>query len=167
LDRLYTPWRLDYVKGERTSDGCVFCSCQEDADETAYILHRAEHWFVILNRFPYNSGHLLLVLKRHAGSLVECTPAEVAELPGLLSACETAMRAVYRPGGINCGYNGGASAGAGIPGHFHVHMLPRWSADTNFMTVIGDTRIIPETLDDSFAGLRPALMDALAQSDAP
>ena len=164
MDRLYTPWRLDYVKGERTSEDCVFCSCQRDDDAEAYILHRAEHWFIILNRFPYNSGHLLVVLKRHAGSLVDCSAAEAAELPILLHACETAMRRVYDPGGVNCGYNGGASAGAGIPGHFHIHMLPRWSSDTNFMTVIGDTRVIPETLDDTYAGLKPALAGALAEN---
>lgn len=163
MDRLYTPWRLEYVKGERTSDGCVFCDCLAGRDEDHYILHRAAHWFVILNRYPYSSGHLLMVLNRHIGSLMDCRPEEVAELPILMHACETSIRRVYNPHGINCGYNGGAGAGAGIPGHFHVHMLPRWQADTNFMTVIGDTRIVPETLDDSYKGLKPVLAEVLKE----
>jgi len=164
VDRLYTPWRLAYVKGEKQEEGCVFCNCQQRADEQEYILHRDRHWFVILNHYPYNGGHLLLVLNRHCGSLTECTGEEVADMSRLLKAMERALRDVYQPHGINCGYNGGAAAGAGIPGHFHVHMLPRWQADTNFITVIGDTRVIPETLDQTFASLRPALAAALAES---
>ena len=167
MDRLYTPWRLEYVKsGPDDAAGCVFCAAQQQPDEQAYILHRDKHWFIILNRYPYNGGHLLLVLNRHCGSLVECTPEETRDLARLLPAMERALRAVYEPHGINCGYNGGAAAGAGIPGHFHVHMLPRWRADTNFMTVIGDTRVIPETLDQTYAGLRPALAAALREGEA-
>jgi len=163
VDRLYTPWRLDYVKRSRADEPCVFCECVHGDDARNYVLWRARHWFVVLNRYPYNSGHVLVVTNRHLGSLTECTPEEVAELPGLLSACETAIRGVYHPGGVNFGYNGGASAGAGIPGHFHVHMLPRWGSDTNFITVLGDTRVLPETLDDTYAGLKPALLESLTE----
>lgn len=162
MDRLFTPWRLDYVQGERTHEDCVFCGCQLERDDENGILHRSRHWFVILNRYPYNGGHILLVLNRHAGSLVECTPEEVHDMSLLLAAMERAVRRGYNPHGVNCGYNGGAGAGAGIPGHFHLHMLPRWSGDTNFMTVVSDTRVIPERLEDSFARLKPLLAEELA-----
>ncbi|MDO9693879.1 MAG: HIT domain-containing protein [Candidatus Latescibacteria bacterium] len=165
MDRLYTPWRLDYVRdGERRGSECVFCACRDGGDEQAHILHRSRHWFVILNRYPYNGGHLLLVCNEHVGGLTECEPEAVTDLARLLAAAERAVRAVYQPHGVNAGYNGGAAAGAGIPGHFHVHLLPRWRADTNFMTVIGDARVIPETLDQTYAQLRPALAEALRGS---
>jgi len=167
VDRLFTPWRLDYVQGERSHVGCVFCGCreQEGCDQENHVLHRSRHWYVILNRFPYNGGHLLLVLNRHAGSLTACTPEEVHDMSRLLLAMETVLRASYDPHGVNCGYNGGAGAGAGIPGHFHVHMLPRWNADTNFMTVIADARVIPERLEDTAARLRPLLAAELEGTD--
>ncbi len=162
MDRLYTPWRYDYVSGGPAGDGCVFCDCLESGDDAVeHVLHRSRHWYVILNRFPYNSGHLLLVLNRHAGSLIDCTAEELADLSPLLQAMETALRRAYDPGGVNCGYNGGAGAGAGIPDHFHVHMLPRWRGDTNFMTVVGDTRIMPRTLAQTDADLRPLLAELL------
>lgn len=161
MDRLYTPWRLEYVKGEKDEQGCVFCNAIAGDDRENYILHRSRHWYVILNRYPYNCGHLLVVTNRHLGSLAECTDAETADLAVLMKACETAQREAYRPHGINCGYNGGGAAGAGIPAHFHVHFLPRWSADTNFITVVGDTRVMPETLDQSYETLLPALQTAL------
>ncbi len=161
MDRLYTPWRLEYVKGEKDEDGCVFCNAFAGDDRENYILHRSRHWYVILNRYPYNCGHLLLVTNRHLGALADCSDEETADLAVLMKACETAQREAYRPHGINCGYNGGGAAGAGIPAHFHVHYLPRWSADTNFMTVVGDTRVMPETLDQSYETLQPALLKAL------
>jgi ATP adenylyltransferase len=162
MDLLFTPWRLDYVKGERTHDGCVFCDCQTGEDEAECILHRSRHWFVILNRYPYNSGHLLLVSRRHVGSLTELEPEAIADMARLTAAMERTLRRVYKPHGINGGYNAGGAAGAGIPGHFHLHVLPRWTADTNFMTVIGDARVMPETLPQSYAGIRPVLADELA-----
>ncbi len=165
MDRLFTPWRLDYVKGERTHEDCVFCGCQLGDDAEEHILHRSRHWFVILNRFPYTGGHLLLVLNRHEGSLTACTPEEVHDMSRLLSAMERTLRRAYEPHGINCGYNGGAGAGAGIPGHFHIHMLPRWRGDTNFMTVVSDTRVIPERLEDTAARVRPLLAEELAGLD--
>ncbi len=165
MDRLFTPWRLDYVKqGDHRESECVFCACQGGRDEQEYILHRSRHWFAILNRYPYNGGHLLLVCNEHVGGLPDCAPEAVTDLARLLAAAERAVREVYQPHGVNAGYNGGAAAGAGIPGHFHVHLLPRWRADTNFMTVIGDARVIPETLDQTYAQLRPALAEALRGS---
>ncbi len=161
MDRLYTPWRLEYVRGDKDEEGCVFCNALAGDDRESYILHRSRLWYIILNRYPYNCGHVLIVTNRHLGALTECSDEEVADLAVLMKATETALRAAYRPHGINCGYNGGGAAGAGIPAHFHVHYLPRWSSDTNFITVVGDTRVMPETLDDSFATLQPALLKAL------
>lgn len=163
-DRLYTPWRLAYVKGDTgKNEGCVFCDVHAaDDDAGNYVLHRAAHWYVMLNRYPYNNGHLLLVLRRHAAAIDECTPDELTEMGGLLAVMERTLRATLRPAGFNGGYNGGASAGAGIPQHLHLHLLPRWTGDTNFMTTVGDTRVIPTTLADMYAQLRPAFAAALA-----
>ena len=148
MDRLYTPWRYDYVTGATNEDGCVFCNVlAATGDEANQVLHRGLHWVVMLNRYPYNSGHLLLVLNRHEPLLGACTPAELDEMGHLLSAMERALQEVMNPHGFNCGYNGGASAGAGIPEHLHLHLLPRWTGDTNFMTTVGETRVMPQSLD--------------------
>ncbi len=111
----------------------------------------------MLNRYPYNNGHLLLVLGRHASLLGECRPEELAELGGLLEVMERALREALRPDGFNGGYNGGVSAGAGIPQHLHLHLLPRWLGDTNFMSTVGETRVIPSTLEEMYAQLQPVL----------
>ncbi len=166
MDRLYTPWRFAYVTGATgKNDGCVFCDVLAAGDDIAnYVLHRGEHWLVMLNRYPYNNGHLLLVLARHEALLGDCRPDELAEMGRLLAVMERALRTTLRPGGLNCGYNGGASAGAGIPQHLHLHMLPRWSGDTNFMTTVGDTRVIPRTLDQVYAELEPVVAQLAARS---
>ena len=123
MDRLCTPWRFDYVTGKEKEEGCVFCN-RLDCDEAEnYVLHRGHFWYLILNLYPYNSGHLLLVLNRHQPLLSGCTPEELVEMSSLLGVMEGALMETYRPDGINCGYNGGASAGAGIPEHMHVHMF--------------------------------------------
>ena len=157
MDRLCTPWRFAYVSGEKTEKGCVFCNRVSCDEQEHFILHRGRHWYLLLNLYPYNSGHILLVLNRHQPMLGQCTPAELAEMGQLLSIMEGALTEAFRPDGINCGYNGGSSAGAGIPEHLHVHMLPRWLGDTNFMSTIGETRVMPQTLDQSFARLRPVV----------
>ncbi len=157
MDRLCTPWRFDYVTGSRKEEGCVFCNRLHCDDREHYILHRAEHWYILLNLYPYNSGHLLLVLNRHQPVLSACSTGEIAEMGPLLHLMEKALMETYRPDGINCGYNGGASAGAGVPEHMHVHMLPRWSGDTNFMSTIGRTRVMPQTLDQSYERLLPVI----------
>ncbi len=149
MERLYTPWRYAYVTGSKTEDGCVFCNVLgADRDTENMVLHRGRHWVVMLNRYPYNNGHLLLVLGRHVAQLGDCTPDELAEMGRLLAAMERALGECMRPQGFNCGYNGGASAGAGIPEHLHLHLLPRWAGDTNFMTTVGETRVMPQTLED-------------------
>ena len=160
MDRLYTPWRFAYVTGSKRDedDGCVFCRVDAaDDDAGNLVLHRGRHWLAMLNRYPYNNGHLLLVLRRHVGLLSACNADEIAEMGRLLVAMEASLAEVMNPHGFNCGYNGGASAGAGIPEHLHLHLLPRWSGDTNFMTTVGDTRILPQTLEEVRDLLAPAL----------
>lgn len=150
------------MTGQIKEEGCVFCNRLTSDEECEFVLHRAEHWYVILNHYPYNNGHLLLVLNRHQPALSGCSPAELAEMSQLLPSMEQALHAVYSPQGINCGYNGGISAGAGIPEHLHLHMLPRWQGDTSFMTTIGESRIMPETLEQTYARLKPVLTELLA-----
>jgi len=163
MDRLYTPWRYDYVTGTVSDGGCVFCRAAGAVEDAAsQILHRGRHWLVMLNRYPYNNGHLLLVLARHVPLLSDCTPAELEEMGRLLAAMERALSESMRPHGFNCGYNGGASAGAGIPAHLHLHMLPRWAGDTNFMTTVGETRVMPQPLAEVADQVGPVLRRVLA-----
>ena len=164
MDRLYTPWRFAYVTGQTDEEGCVFCNRLECDDVDQYVLHRGAHWYIIMNHFPYTNGHMLLVLKRHESTLTACRPEELAEMSQLIWIMETALREAVNPHGVNCGYNGGSSAGAGIPEHFHLHMLPRWSGDTNFMTTIAETRIMPQTLRESYDAIAPVMARLLAKS---
>jgi ATP adenylyltransferase len=157
MDRLCTPWRFDYVTGRKKEDGCVFCNRLECDEKENFVLHRGEHWYLIMNLYPYNGGHMLCVLNRHRAMLSDCTPEELSELGKLLSVMEGSLMETFGPEGINCGYNGGISAGAGIPEHLHVHMLPRWSGDTNFMSTIGETRVMPMTLPQSYEMLLPVV----------
>ena len=120
-------------------------------------MHRGRHWYILLNLYPYNSGHLLLVFNRHQPLLSGCNPEEIQEMGELLHLMEQALMETYHPEGINCGYNGGVSAGAGVPEHLHLHMLPRWSGDTNFMSTIGQTRVMPQTLDQSYERILPVI----------
>lgn len=163
MDRLYTPWRYAYVTGQIQESGCVFCNRLECGEQENYILYRGRHWYIVLNLFPYNNGHLLLVSNRHVQALADCEPDELAEMAGLLWLMETALRRAMNPDGINCGYNGGSSAGAGIPEHLHLHMLPRWRSDTNFMSSVGETRVMPQTLDESYRQLAPVIAELAAK----
>ena len=137
--------------------GCVFCAAQQDGAEGApLIVFRGRHAYVILNLFPYNSGHLMVVPHRHIATLASATHDERCELMDLTRAAEQALTEVYKPQGLNVGMNLGRSAGAGIVDHMHVHVVPRWNGDTNFMTVVGDVRVLPEDLAQTAARLRPA-----------
>ena len=162
MDRLCTPWRFAYVTGEKKEEGCVFCNRVQCDEQENFVLHRGEHWYMLLNLYPYNSGHILLVLNRHQPLLGQCTPEELAEMGQLLSVMEAALTESFHPDGINCGYNGGSSAGAGIPEHLHMHMLPRWTGDTNFMSTIGETRVMPQTLDQAYERLLPVVQRLVA-----
>ena len=155
FERLWTPWRLAYVSGADESTGCIFCSALNDDDAAPLILFRGSHCFVILNLFPYNNGHLMIVPNRHVASLGDTTPEERLELMDLTQRAEAALNEAYAPHGMNMGINLGKPAGAGVPGHLHMHVVPRWSGDTNFMTVVGQTRVLPEELPATATKLRP------------
>ncbi len=157
MDYLWSPWRYRYVSSADPSDACVFCSCGDrSADEEKLIVHRATRNFVILNRYPYTSGHLMVVPYEHVASLEAAGAETLAEMMDLTRLAEKHIRALYRPKGINVGMNIGEAAGAGVAGHIHMHVLPRWPADANFMTVIGETRVLPEDLSITYARLRQA-----------
>jgi ATP adenylyltransferase len=155
MDYLWTPWRYQYVTQTGDEGGCVFCVAHQSADDArTLVVHRAVHNFIILNRYPYTSGHLMVVPYRHVCTLLELADDAMAEMSQLARLCEKHLRAVYHPDGLNVGMNIGKSAGAGIAGHLHLHVLPRWSGDTNFMTVVGETRIVPEALEATWERLR-------------
>lgn len=186
MDRLWTPWRFNYITGAdpRARTGippaladwpasedkhCVFCNMiaaadyaiahgmsQQEADKAAYIVDRGPLCFVCLNAYPYATGHVLIVPYHHVDSLA-VLPVEAAhEMIATAQQIERCLRQVYRPDGLNLGMNLGESAGAGVAGHIHLHALPRWSGDTNFMTVVGETRVLPETLDVTWKKIREA-----------
>jgi ATP adenylyltransferase len=153
--RLWAPWRMQYVQGERGDAGCIFCLAADPGDDAArLVLHRRAGCFAMLNAFPYNSGHLMVAPDRHAASLADLDDDESLELMRLLRRAIGALRAAYRPDGFNIGVNEGKVAGAGFAGHVPVHVVPRWEADSNFMAVTADTRVLPQSLQDSYAELR-------------
>jgi ATP adenylyltransferase len=157
MERLWSPWRLAYVTGSREPEGrCIFCAAGalEDSPDDALVVARGRATFVILNRYPYNNGHLMVVPCRHVATLAATTLDERAELIEFTRRSEVALADAYRADGINVGMNLGRSAGAGIADHLHVHVVPRWSGDTNFMTVVGETRVLPEDLATTAARLR-------------
>jgi ATP adenylyltransferase len=155
MDRLYAPWRSTYLSMSKNG-GCLFCAIQQEQHaERVGVLQRGMHWFVILNMFPYTSGHLMIVAARHIDTLGGLTEEEGRELVVLLARCEAALGQAYHPDGINVGVNIGSAAGAGIVGHLHVHVCPRWHGDTNFMTAIGETRVVSEALEQSYEKLAP------------
>ncbi|CAN5876721.1 HIT domain-containing protein [soil metagenome] len=155
MERLWTPWRLAYVVGSGEPTECVFCSALTDRDAAPLIVFRGASCFVILNLFPYNNAHLMVVPNRHVATLAQATPEERRELIDLAGVAETAITEAYAPHGMNMGINLGKPAGAGIPGHLHLHVVPRWNGDTNFMTVVGQTRVLPEELPQTADKLRP------------
>ena len=154
MERLWTPWRLAYVSGG-DSGGCVFCDALQSADAEPLIVFRGPSCFVILTLFPYNNAHLLIVPNRHVATLAGATADERRELIEMAGVAEAAVTEAYAPHGMNMGINLGKPAGAGVPGHLHLHVVPRWNGDTNFMTVIGQTRVLPEELPQTADKLRP------------
>ena len=165
MERLYASWRHAYVtrKGDHTG-ACVFCEAQRSAEGGSLIVHDGATAFVILNLFPYNSGHLLVVPRRHVASLAALTRHEITETAELTQACERVLTEVYEPQGINVGMNLGRPAGAGVADHLHVHLVPRWTGDTNFMTVVGGVRVLPEEIVQTAARVRPAFARLLDRS---
>jgi ATP adenylyltransferase len=157
MDYLWTPWRYQSLSASPRPDGCIFCNAAADADDRKHlIVRRATHNFVILNRYPYTNGHLMVVPYQHAATLGEVPEEALSELMLLARAAEGRLRALYKPDGLNLGINLGEAAGAGIAGHLHLHALPRWTGDANFMTVVGETRVLPETLETTWERLSAA-----------
>ena len=157
--RLWAPWRLEYIKGAKP-DECIFCSAATSEDDArSYVVVRAEHCFVMLNAFPYNNGHVMVSPYEHVGSIEGLADPVVLELMNLTQRSLGALREAYSPEGFNIGVNEGKVAGAGVEDHTHLHVVPRWGGDTNFMPVIGDTRVLPESLDDSYSRLASLLRE--------
>jgi ATP adenylyltransferase len=155
MEHLWSPWRLAYITGANPTTGCVFCSALVDPGAAPLVVHRGATCFVILNLYPYNNGHLMVVPNRHLASLASATPEERSELIELTARAEIALTEAYTPHGLNMGINLGKPAGAGVLDHVHLHVVPRWNGDTSFMTVVGQTRVLPEELPDTAARLRP------------
>lgn len=158
MDRLWTPWRLGYVTtASKESPGCVFCDALSRDSDAPLIVFRGASCYVILNLYPYNNGHLMVVPRRHVGRLAGLSSEELMEMMGLTRAVEMALQELYQPHGFNMGLNLGKPAGAGVLDHLHMHVVPRWNGDTNFMTVVGETRVLPEELAQTADRLRPIL----------
>ena len=160
MDYLWTPWRYAYVSTTEKTSGCVFCdAAKEKDDEEARIVHRGRHCFIILNAFPYTPGHVMIVPYAHLDELQKLPTEAANEMMSFSQRMETVLRQLYHPDGINLGMNIGRAAGAGIAEHIHMHELPRWVADSNFMTVVGETRLLPETLEVTWKRMREAMDD--------
>ena len=164
MDRLWSPWRLAYVTGGTSTASCIFCEAGEAGADAPLVLHRGTHAFVILNLFPYNNGHLMIVPRRHIATLAEATPDELQELIALTRQAEIVLTEAYAPHGLNVGLNLGKAAGAGVADHLHIHVVPRWNGDTNFMPVIADIKVMPEHLDTVYRQLKEAVEKVIAAS---
>lgn len=163
MDYLWTPWRYNYVTTTDSKRGeCIFCAAAGDGehDRERFVVHRAAHNFVILNLYPYTSGHLMVVPYQHVATLTDLDEATLFELIGLAQRSEKHLREIYHPDGLNLGFNLGRSAGAGIAAHLHMHVLPRWTGDTSFITTTAETRVLPEDLDVTWERLRAAFAGA-------
>jgi len=158
MDYLWTPWRYTYITGADKATGCIFCeTSRENDDRKNRIVHRGKHCFIILNAFPYTSGHVMVVPYEHVDQLTRVSADAAAEMMSLAQRMETVLREIYSPDGLNLGMNIGKSAGAGIAAHVHMHILPRWIGDTSFMATVGETRVLPETLEVTYERIRQKL----------
>lgn len=171
MQRLWAGWRMSYIESARDGgEECLFCAkgragSGAGADEKELVLERGRACFTMLNAFPYNTGHLMVAPYRHLDSIAALSADERLDLIHLLGRAEDALRREYRPHGFNVGVNLGAAAGAGVVGHLHAHLVPRWTGDTNFMGTVGDTKVLPETLDRTFERIRRALAAAGASPE--
>ena len=154
MERLWTPWRMQYIAGDK-SEGCIFCAAVAlQNDRETLILHRGQHAFVMLNKYPYNNGHLLVVPYAHSADLSALSAEAQGELMALLAQGIGWLKRASQPDGFNAGLNLGKAGGAGVTEHLHFHVVPRWAGDTNFMTITGEARVLPEWLDDTWSRLR-------------
>src|SRR5437867_7420471 len=157
MDRLWSPWRFDYISNiGQSGSSCVFCDIlADDRDEDNFVLWRGKNSFALLNLFPYTSGHILIAGNRHIPFLRDARAEELHEFLELAQRCEMALQIEYSPEGYNMGFNLGRAAGAGVAHHLHMHVLPRWTGDANFVSVVGETRVLPEDLPKTYRRLRP------------
>ncbi len=158
MENLWSPWRMKYISGDGSSGGeCVFCGAPTQPDGPGnLIVRREQNVFAILNRYPYTSGHLMIVPFLHVPSIEELTPDVRAEMMEMVNTALAVLRRVYQPDGFNVGINMGSAAGAGIAEHAHIHIVPRWGGDTNFMSTIGETRVLPEELEETYSRIKNA-----------
>jgi len=155
MDFLFTPWRYAYVSGANAPGDCLFCGLlQANDDEKSLIVHRANYCLIMLNAFPYTSGHVMIVPYEHVDELAKLSQPAAQEMMALTQRMEAVLRELYRPDGINLGMNLGKAAGAGVAGHIHMHILPRWFGDVNFMSAVGETRVLPQDLQTTYQKLR-------------
>jgi ATP adenylyltransferase len=160
METLFTPWRYDYVAVKDAAPGCIFCAALRDAeDPQRLVVHLTDHHLVMLNRHPYANGHLLLAPRQHVADPGEGAPEARAELWPLALLARRVLSRAYRPDGFNLGMNLGRAAGAGVPDHYHFHVVPRWRGDTNFMTVVGNLRLVPEELSATRERLRALFVE--------
>ena len=158
MDYLWTPWRYRYIADTARDSGCIFCDAAAANDDAkSQIVFRGSTCFVILNRYPYTSGHVMVVPYAHVADLAAADPEALSEMMRIARRVQVALQQTYHPDGFNLGMNLGRAAGAGVTGHLHMHVLPRWSGDANFMTVVGETRVEPEDLATTYEKLRKAL----------
>lgn len=159
MDHLWAGWRSTYIKGAGSADpdGCLFCRLPREDERDSLIVARRERVFTVLNRYPYTTGHLMIAPVRHAAGIGDLTDSEQSEMWESLVVAQDALEQAMSPDGFNLGANLGRVAGAGVPGHFHLHLVPRWEGDANFMTTVGSTRVLPEDLADTWTNLRAAL----------
>ncbi len=156
MEHLYAPWRAVYLMDHKMPE-CLFCDVVKDKDdEKNLILERKDDWFIIINKFPYTTGHIMVVSNRHLESIKDLNKAESADMALMLTRGELALREAYSPQGINVGANLGQCAGAGVPGHLHFHLVPRWQGDTSFLSTVGNTRVVSEHLNDTYDRLLKA-----------
>jgi ATP adenylyltransferase len=156
MDYLWTPWRYAYVSGANAPSECIFCDAPKHSDEQSRIVYRGTDCYIILNTFPYTNGHVMIVPYAHLDELQKLPGESAQEMMSLSQRMEGVLRGLYNPDGINLGMNLGKAAGAGVAGHVHMHMLPRWVADANFVSVIGETRVLPEALEVTWKRIREA-----------
>jgi ATP adenylyltransferase len=160
MDRIWSPWRYRYITTADAAQDCIFCvKPAENRDEQNYIVHRGERCFVLLNLYPYTSGHLMIAPYEHVAALEDASEESLLEMMRLTREAERRLRRVYRPEGLNLGMNIGKCAGAGVAGHIHMHVLPRWTGDANFMSTVGETRVLPEELAETYRKLSQAFRE--------
>lgn len=160
MKQIFSPWRMEYIMQNNKGEDCIFCHQADTVDDTKnLVVYRWKLAYVMLNRYPYNNGHLMIAPYAHKPSLDVLDFETRAEMMELISQAEKVLRNIYKPNGFNIGANIGAAAGAGFVGHIHFHIVPRWSGDTNFMSTLGETRVIPEDLDDTYRRVREAWLN--------